>query len=123
MANFATIIQVGCFMGNMIGTNLEKLREANRLTQSQVANYLGIQRSAYANYESSLREPPLEILEKAASLFGCELSLILEEDENVVDNMLVTAFRVDNLSKDDMNEVAAFKNVVINYLKMERLLA
>lgn len=110
-------------MGNIIGTNLEKLRNANRLTQSQVAEYLGIQRSAYANYEAGVREPSLDILEKAASLFGCELSLLFEEDKEVVDNMLVAAFRVDSLSQNDMREVAAFKNVVINYLKMERLLA
>lgn len=110
-------------MSNVIGTNLDKLREANRLTQEQVANYLGIKRSAYANYESGMREPPLDILEKAASLFGCELNLLFEEDGNVVDKMLVAAFRVDDLSKEDMKEVADFKNVVINYLKMERLLA
>lgn len=110
-------------MDNVIGTNMTKLREANGLTQSQVANYLGVQRSAYANYESGLREPSLEILEKAASLFGCELSLLFEKDGNVVDNMLVSAFRVDDLKENDMKEVAAFKNVVINYLKMERLLA
>lgn len=110
-------------MSNVIGTNLEKLREANRLTQEQVANYLGIKRSAYANYESGMREPPLDILEKAASLFGCELNLLFEEDDNVVDKMVVAAFRVDDLSKEDMKEVADFKNVVINYLKMERLLA
>lgn len=110
-------------MSNVIGTNLEKLRLANRLTQEQVADYLGIKRSAYANYEAGMREPSLDILEKAASLFGCELSLLFEEDSNVVDKMLVAAFRVDNLSKEDMKEIADFKNVVINYLKMERLLA
>lgn len=110
-------------MSTIVGNNLKKLREANCFTQSQVAEYLGIQRSAYSNYESGDREAPLDVLEKAAALFGCELSLIFEDDEKVVNDMLVTAFRVNNLSVHDMNEVAAFKNLVINYLKMERLLA
>ena len=37
--------------------------------------------------------------------------------------MLVCAFRADNLSVNDMKEVAAFKNIVLNYMKMERLMA
>lgn len=110
-------------MSTTVGNNLKKLREANCFTQNQVAEYLGIQRSAYSNYETGDREAPLEILEKAASLFGCKLSLLFEEDKDVVKDMLVTAFRIGNLSAQDMKEVAAFKNIVINYLKMDRLLA
>lgn len=110
-------------MPSILGKNLKTLREANCFTQNQVAEYLGIQRSTYSNYESGDREAPLEVLEKAASLFGCDLSVLYEEDKNIVEDMLVTAFRVTNLSQNDMKEVADFKNVVINYLKMERLLS
>ena len=35
---------------------------------------------------------------------------------------LACAFRADNLSPADMKEVADFKNIVLNYMKMERLL-
>lgn len=107
---------------SIIGRNLKSLRESNGYTQEQVSDYLGIKRSAYANYEAGEREAPLEVLEKAADLFGCELSLLFEEDETAVENMLVCVFRADDLNVDDMREVAAFKSVVMNYLKMERLL-
>lgn len=110
-------------MSNVIGTNLDKLREANRLTQEQVANYLGIKRSAYANYESGMREPSLGILEKATSLFGCELSLLFDEDCNIEGKTLVAAFPMGSISKEDLKEVADFKNVAMNNLKMEELLA
>ena len=92
------------------------------LAQEKMAEYLGVGRSAYANYEAGERETPLEVLQKAADLFGCELALLFEEDETAVRNMLVCAFRADDLSADDMREVASFKSVVMNYLKMERLL-
>lgn len=107
----------------VVGRNLKALREANGYTQEQVANFLGIGRSAYANYEAGERETPMEVMERASELFGCELALLFDEDEQAVKNMLVCAFRADNLSVSDMKEVAAFKNIVLNYLKMERLMA
>ena len=107
----------------IIGRNLKLLRKANHLTQEQVASYLGINRSAYANYETGDREAPIEVLEKACNLFGCEMKLLFDEDEKVVKNMLVCAFRADNLGVDDLKEVSAFKEIVLNYMKMDRLLA
>ena len=107
---------------SITGRNLKALREANGYTQEKMAEYLGVGRSAYANYEAGERETPLEVLQKAADLFGCELALLFEEDETAVRNMLVCAFRADDLNADDMREVASFKSVVMNYLKMERLL-
>lgn len=107
----------------IVGRNLKALREANGYTQEQVANFLGIGRSAYANYEAGERETPMEVMERASELFGCELALLFDEDEQAVKNMLVCAFRADNLSVNDMKEVAAFKNIVLNYMKMERLMA
>ena len=47
----------------IIGRNMKALREANSYTQEQVAAYLGINRSAYANYESGEREAPIDVLE------------------------------------------------------------
>ena len=102
---------------------MKALREANSYTQEQVAAYLGINRSAYANYETGEREAPIDVLEKACNLFGCEMELLFDSDEKAVKNMLVCAFRADNLSENDLREVSAFKEIVLNYMKMERLLA
>lgn len=110
-------------MNNVIGRNLKLLRESNDLTQEQIASYLGIGRSAYANYEAGEREAPLEVLERSAALLGCELDVLFEEDvEAVKSRMLVCAFRTDGLTDEDMQEVARFKNVVLEYMKMTKLL-
>lgn len=79
-------------------------------------------RIAYKNYELGDREAPLDVLEKCANLFGCELQLFFEENKNIVNKMLVTAFRVDNLSKADMEEVSNFKSIVKSYIKMSSML-
>ena len=108
----------------MIGRNLKVLREANDLTQEQMSSYLGIGRSAYANYEAGEREAPLEVLERSASLLGCELEMLFEEDvETVKDQMMVCAFRTDGLTDCDMKEVARFKQVVLEYMKMQKILS
>ena len=103
--------------------NLKSLREANGFTQERLANYLGIGRSAYSNYELGDREIPLNIMESLANLYGCDLFALYEESEDVLNSTLATAFRVDNLSDEDLKQIAIFKNVVKNYLKMDKLLA
>ena len=50
------------------------------------------------------------------------MELLFDQDEKAVKNMLVCAFRADNLSENDLKEVSAFKEIVLNYMKMERLL-
>lgn len=110
-------------MKSVISRNLKSLRVANGYKQENVSDFIGINRSTYSNYESGEREVPLNVLEKAATLFGCELSLLFEEDEQALKSVLACAFRADNLDVDDMKEVADFKNIVLNYLKMEKLFA
>lgn len=111
-------------MNKIIAQNLKAFRSFNRFTQEQVADFLGLKtRSAYSNYESGEREAPLEVLEKCADLYGCDLSMFFEENEASAKEMLVCAFRVDSISPSDMEEIAAFKNIVKNYLKLNSLLA
>jgi transcriptional regulator with XRE-family HTH domain len=110
-------------MNAIIGNNLKILRKANRFSQEQVSSFLKIERSTYSNYESGDREAPLDILERASDLFGCELHLLFENDNAIVENMLTCAFRIDNLSDSDMKSVASFKNIVKNYLKLNELIA
>lgn len=106
----------------IISENIRRMREACSFTQAQVSQFLGIGRSAYANYEAGDRELPLDVMEKLADLYGCDMFLLYEKDADVVRNMLTTAFRVDDLTAEDMKQIADFKAVVKNYLKMDILL-
>ena len=109
-------------MDKIIGQNLCKLRKVNNFTQEQVAEYLGINRSTYSNYELGEREMPFELLERMADLLGCDLTVLMEEDETVVDEMMICSFRVNDLSADDLEQIATFKRIVKNYVKMNELL-
>lgn len=106
---------------NILGGNLKKIREKAGFTQSQIADYIKIGRSAYSNYEAGLREVPIDVLERVAKLFGCEPSVLFEENIQTDDIMFATAFRISNLSPADMEEIGSFKDIVLSYLKMERI--
>ena len=108
-------------INQIVGRNLKLLREYNNFTQQQVANFLGIQRSTYANYEIGEREAPVDILEKVCELMGAELYQLFNEDETAVKDALLCSFRAENLCDIDLQEIARFKNIVLNYLKMKRI--
>ena len=107
----------------IIAKNIKLLRQASNYTQENVASFLGIGRSAYSNYESGDRELPLSCMEKLADLYGCDAYMLYEENESVIEDMLATGFRVDNLSPADMEQIAAFKRVVKNSLMMDTMLS
>ena len=91
-------------MNNVIGRNLKVLREANDLTQEQMSGYLGIGRSAYANYEAGEREAPLEVLERSASLLGCELDLLFDFhalEKEMATHSSVLAWRIPGTGEPD----------------------
>lgn len=108
-------------MSNTVATNLKKLREAARYTQDEVAQALGITRSAYSNYESGEREAPYDVLEKVSDLFGCDMYVLFEENEDADAMILASAFRLDGLTDEDAAEIVRFKDIVKSYLKMEAI--
>lgn len=106
-----------------IGKKLKLLREGSGFTQEQMAIYLGIQnRSTYSNYELNQREAPIDILERAADLFGIELYCFYEENEEIIESMLTCAFRIDHISENDMKQISEFKGLVKEYLKLDYML-
>ena len=95
-----------------VARNIKLMREASGYTQENIAAFLGITRSAYSNYELGTRELSLENIEKLADLYGCDGYMFYEENENIIESMLTTAFRVSYLSYEDMEQIAAFKRIL-----------
>ena len=82
---------------------------------------LGVSRSAYSNYESGDREVPYDVIERAADFFGCDMTLLFEENESVDAMILASAFRINGMSAEDAVEIMRFKDLVKSYLKMEEI--
>ena len=124
IGTFATEIRRRAVMktvNQIIGENLKKIRELSGFTQEKIAKSIGIERSAYSNYEGGIREVPYDILEKLSNLFGCEPFILFEDNVQTDNEILATAFRISDLEDDDLKEIANFKDIVKSYLKMERI--
>jgi transcriptional regulator with XRE-family HTH domain len=107
-------------MKNIIGTNILKYRKIQGLSQQQTADYLGVTRELISLIETGNREISVSNLNKLADLFGIELEQLLEEDHVLHEANAAFAFRGDNTSAD-LSNIAAFRRIVLNYLKMEKL--
>lgn len=105
----------------IIGENLKKIRELSGFTQEQTAKAIGIERSAYSNYEGGTREIPYGILESISNLFGCEPFILYEDNVEADNEIMATAFRISDLDDNDLKEIAHFKDIVKSYIKMERI--
>lgn len=106
----------------VIGKNLETLREKRGLSQEEVASYLGVSRPVISYYETATREIPLIHLEKLADLFCVEVADLTEVKSSLEQQAsFAFAFRTDGLSAGDLQSIGNFQRVVKNYLKLKRL--
>ena len=69
-----------------------------------------------------MRNMPLDVMESVANLFGVDLALLFEENQESLKSMLLCAFRAEELDKEDMKQIAEFKSIAMNYLRMNKLL-
>ncbi|MFC4871744.1 helix-turn-helix transcriptional regulator [Negadavirga shengliensis] len=106
----------------IIGKNLQVLRQKMALTQEQVADYLQINREEVSYYENGKRSMPSSLLSKIANLFGVDEYDLFEEDMGMARVNLALAFRADTLDPEDLEQIAGFKKIVMNYLRMKTVI-
>lgn len=105
----------------IIGRNIKTHREINGFTQDVVSKFLGIKRELISYYETGAREIPFITLEKLSELYGVDLDAFYEEDDKLVKENALIAFRTEGLEKEDLEAISQFKVIVKNYLKMNKL--
>lgn len=59
---------------------LKQLREEKKATQQDVANYLGVTKTCYHNYESGLREPNISVLIKLSNYYNVTIDYLIGLD-------------------------------------------
>ena len=70
----------------MFSVRLKQLRTDKRLTQSQVAQRIGVSRAMVSSYECDLRSPSYDVLVRIAYLFGVSTDYLLcIEEKRYVD--------------------------------------
>ena len=82
---------------SIFSKNISHLRSQKKMTQEELANIISVSRPAYANYESSEREPSLEILRRISNYFGVTIDILVSVD--------LKNIPLDNLMKLDNNRI------------------
>lgn len=104
-----------------IGNNIQLYRKKLKLNQSELADFCGINREVISYYENGEREVSLLHLEKIANYMNIELDAFLEEEPQNLKADLALAFRANELSTTDRSNIAHFKTIVKNFLKMKNI--
>ena len=65
-----------------MNNKLKELRKNSALTQKQIADVIGIDRSTYSYYENGKASPSLEVLVKISKVFNVTLDYIIYGEES-----------------------------------------
>lgn len=103
-----------------IGNKIKELRTKAGFNQSIIAEYLQVDQSLISKIEKGEREASTDVLKKLAELFGCKVSAIINEEEDI--SCLNVAFRTNGMSKDDLNSIAVINRIALNLENMKRML-
>ncbi len=76
-------VQNASFIKDMknFGEKLKKIRTLKQLTQSEMAQKIGLTPSSYSNWELGKRKPRLNKLKKVADVFGVPVSYLTDDKE------------------------------------------
>lgn len=64
----------------VLSERLKALRKKHKLTQKDIANYLGMTESGYGYYEQGRNEPSIETLQKLAVKYNVSISYLTGEE-------------------------------------------
>jgi len=103
-----------------IGDKLKDARLKCGLTQAQVENIIGVNKSQLSYYETGKREINITLLEKLAVLYGYSLSYFLEESDFKEPDTQI-AFRGEELNDRDLEVIAWSKEFLENLYFMNQL--
>jgi len=109
-------------MKTNLGELLRKYRKGIRLTQKDVADTLGIDRSTYAYYEGGRSAPPLETLVKLSNMYNVATDDLLGNAEKALKlRQNPVSYKRDSsdissgwLSEEERALVIAFRKLKVN---------
>ena len=107
-------------MNITLAKNIKAFRTKIGLNQDELGAYLGISREEVNYYENAKRNIPQNLLPKLADLFGVDEYDLYEEDDAISNANIAFAFRAKNIHPEDLNTIAAFKKIALNYLKIQQ---
>ena len=102
---------------------LKELRTTRKLTQQQVADYIGCSSVTYSRYENGSRQPSIEVIIRLSDLFGVTIDSLLGKHEKR--NNTLTDYEMDLLAAarnaDDRAREDALQMLISHAVKKKNL--
>lgn len=95
-----------------MGDNIRTLRDNAGFTQSNLAQFLGVDQSLISKVEKGERSLSADMIEKIASLFGVTVEQL--EKQAVATSRLSFAFRGSEFSVAEMEAISAINRIALN---------
>ena len=103
-----------------MGERFSSLRKDSGFTQKQVSKYLEVDQSYISRCEKNERQFGVDVLEKAASLFGCTPDYFVGDSNESIEEIVF--FSVDSVFNEDLDAIAGINRIALNLRYMEDLL-
>ncbi|WP_028526309.1 helix-turn-helix domain-containing protein [Runella limosa] len=108
-----------------ISLNIRKLREANRLTQNDIAERLGIDGSNYAKQEKRGNKLSIEQVEKIADALGVSMKVLIfgdKEDNNqiLVETKLEQVKKLTDLNDQYLHTIKVLTEILEDFKKHDK---
>lgn len=100
------------------GIRFKEIRARLNFTQSQVAEFIGIDRSLIAKFEKGERSIGAAPLERACRLFGCDMNVLLGESKF---EPIAIAYRAKDLKNEDLDAIARVQKIALNLRTLKKL--
>ena len=91
---------------------LKKLRKDCKLTQEQMAKYLGVDQTLITKLENGTRAMSVTMMDQLCSLFGCTEAYLLGQSDAYIP--LNFAFRANSIQGEDLQSIAAVNKIAMN---------
>lgn len=110
-----------------LGSRIQYLRKHNNWSQTELADKIGVSKSQINRYENKDTQPPADILNKIAELFGTSVDFLINgntEEKAIAalkNSTLLQQFReVENLPDDEQQTVMKFLGAYLRDYKTKK---
>lgn len=102
-----------------INEKIKRLREQNNISQLSMAEYLKVHQSYISKIESSERNLNIELLNKIANLFVCNLYDLIDDKKDV--RPMIMPYRKSAYSVSDLENISNANKIILNLNEMIKL--
>lgn len=110
-----------------LGTRIQELRKNSKLSQTDLADKIGISKSQMIRYENKGVQPPADILSKLADIFSVSIDFLIHGNNDqkaqatLKNNELLNQFKqVEELPEDEQITVLKFLGAYLRDFKTKQ---